>query len=148
MNSEGDRGPRSSDLDWLRSELTEKGTCRLAFWHTPRFTAGFHPNAKEVKPYWDVLAGHATLILNGHDHNTQRFEPVRGITQIIAGAGGHEIYSVDESDPRLEFANGTEFAALRLELEPGLARYAVLNADGVELDAGEVACEPLPPGPS
>jgi hypothetical protein len=148
LNSEGDDGPRAADVKLLRSELTEPGDCRLAFWHTPRYSAGFHPDEKAMEPYWKELAGRASLILNGHDHNTQVFKPIRGITQIIAGAGGHDYYAIDESDPRLEFFYDGGPSALRLELEPGLARYAVFDAEGDELDAGEVECERLPPGPS
>ncbi len=148
LNSETGGKPSASDLPWLRSELSETGTCRLAFWHTPRFSAGFHPNEKRLDPYWKLLRGHATLVLNGHDHNAQIFRPIDGITQMIAGAGGHELYPANGDDPRLALLYDTGPAALRIELEPGRARWGLIDAGGETLETGEVPCKPLPPGPS
>lgn len=137
----------SRQLEWLEDELSEPGTCRLAYWHTPRYSAGFHPDEEKVEPFWQELEGRAALIVNGHDHNTQRFKPIRGLTQIIAGGGGHELYNVDEGDKRLAFSYDTGTSALRIELEPGRAEYEVVADEGV-IDRGEIGCEKLPPGPS
>jgi hypothetical protein len=80
-------------------------------------------------------------VLSGHDHDMQRLAPRNGITQLVSGAGGRGLYDVDESDPRLEFSNDTDYGALRLTLAPGEATYTFVTVDGEELDSGRVTCE-------
>ena len=144
LNSEAPHHePGDAQLRWLRARVRGPGTCRIAFWHRPRYSHGRHGDQDDVEPFWQALAGRATLVVNGHDHDMQRFPPIRGITQLIAGAGGHGLYAVDRGDdPRLAFADDTHYGALRLELRPGRARYAFVAADGRTLDAGEVGCRP------
>lgn len=143
LNSEEPLEPGSPQHEWLQSELSEPGTCRLAFFHAARYSASpeHHGDDPELEPLWDTLEGHATLAVSGHDHNMQRFEPVGGITQFVSGAGGNFHYEIEEDDPRLAFSNETDFGALRLELRPGSATYAFVTADGAELDRGTVDCQ-------
>lgn len=143
LNSEAPHGARSAQLRWLRARVRAPGTCRLAFWHRPRFNAGRHGDAREVAPLWDALRGHARIVVSGHDHNMQRLRPVDGITQYIAGAGGHGLYDVRRDDPRLAFAQSRAYGALRIELRPGRARLAFVSAGGAVLDVSVVTCAPL-----
>lgn len=143
LNSEGDHGPGSEQLRWLRSELGEEGTCRIAYWHQPRFSAGIHGDEPDLAPLLAALAGRARIVLTGHDHNYQRFELEPELTQFVVGTGGHGLYPIDEDDPRPEASEDSEFGALRLELEDGLARFAFVTAAGEVLDRGRVDCEPL-----
>jgi calcineurin-like phosphoesterase family protein len=145
LNSEIDHGPASPQVKWLHERLGESGTCRIAFWHAPRYSAGVHHgDDPSVQPFWDALAGHAVLVLNGHEHNYQRFHPVSGIVELIAGAGGHEAYGVIETDPRLVDSSDTTYGLLRIELAPGRAHFSALRVGGAEpVDSGSVSCRPL-----
>jgi hypothetical protein len=141
LNSEVAHGPGSAQLRWLRSRLRGRGDCRLAFWHSPRYSAGeHHGDDEDMAPVWEELRGRATIVLAGHEHDMQRLKPIDGITSLISGAGGKDLYDVDHRDPRLEFANDTQHGALRLVLEPGRARFAFVNAGGRTLDSGAVRC--------
>jgi hypothetical protein len=141
LNSETAHGAHSAQLRWLRARLSGGGTCRLAFWHRPRFSAGTtHGNQPDVAPFWRALRGHARIVLNGHEHDSQRLRPIDGITEFVAGAGGHGRYPLDRSYRRLAFGDAAHYAALRLRLRPGLARYAFVTADGHTLDNGQVRC--------
>jgi hypothetical protein len=145
LNSEIDHDEGSEQVGWLERQLDEEGTCRLAFWHRPLYSAGeIHGDYTSVEPFWEALRDHAVLIVNAHEHDMQRFEPIDGITQLVSGAGGRTLYSLDEEYPRLAFGDDGQFGALRLELEPGRARYEFVTADGETLDSGEVDCEPSP----
>ena len=139
LNTEAPHGPESAQLRWLRSQLREPGTCRLAFWHEPRFNAGRHRDAPAVAPLWNALRGHATLVVTGHDHNMQRFEPIDAITQYVSGAGGRGLHAL-RRDRRLAFGNDRDFGALRIELSPGRARTVFVSADGRILDSNTVRC--------
>jgi hypothetical protein len=141
LNSEVSHGPRSAQVRWLRSRVRRRGTCRLAFWHRPRYSAGTHHGDQgDMAPVWDALRGRARIVLAGHEHDMQRLKPIDGITELVSGAGGKDLYEIDRSDGRLAFANDTQHGALRLELEPGRARFAFVSAGGRTLDSGAVRC--------
>ena len=130
-----------SARDWLREQVEPGGNCRIAFWHSPKFSAGKHPEGpRRVDRFWDTLEGRARFIVNGHDHNSQRMRPEDGIVEYIAGAGGRHLYDVDESDDRLAFENDTAYAALRLDLSPGRARWRLVAVGGAVLDSGSLRC--------
>jgi Calcineurin-like phosphoesterase len=146
LNSEAAHDAASPQLRWLRARLRSRGTCRLAFWHRPRYSAGsVHGDQPDVQPFWDALAGHAAIVVNGHEHDMQQLKPVRGITELVSGAGGSRLYSVNLADRRLAFANGTQNGALRLVLTRGLARFAFVLTDGTTVDSGRIHCRPLRP---
>jgi hypothetical protein len=141
LNSEAAHGEHSAQLRWLRAQLRGAGTCRLAFWHRPRFSAGrVHGDQPDVAPFWRALRGHARVVLGGHDHDSQRFKPVGGITELVAGGGGHGHYSVRRGDRRLAFGDAAHYAALRLRLRPGLASFAFVTPGGRTLDSGRLRC--------
>ena len=115
--------------------------CALAFMHRPRFNAGEHHNEeRDVEKIWEALRGHARLLLSGHDHNLQRFKRIDGTTQFVIGAGGRERYAVNGADPRLAYSNDRVDGALRMQLQPGVARLRIVRADGRVLDRSTVRC--------
>jgi hypothetical protein len=140
LNSEVSHGPRSDQIRWLLSQVRNPGTCRLAFSHRPRYSAGSHGDQEDMAPLWDTLRGRASIFLAGHDHNMQRLEPIDGVTQLVSGAGGKSRYDIDRGDRRLVFADDSQYGALRLVLEPGRARFAFVSAAGRTLDSGAVTC--------
>lgn len=139
-----DRG--SPQERWLRSRLRAPGTCRIAFWHRPRFSAGtHHGDQPDMAPIWDALRGHAAIVLAGHEHDMQRMHPIDGITSFVSGAGGHSHYDLRSDDPRLAFGDDRHDGALRLDLRRGEASYAFVSADGQVLDSGTLRCRALVP---
>jgi hypothetical protein len=142
LNSEAPHGPGSPQVRWLTRQVERPGTCRLAFWHRPRFSAGRHGDQADVAPLWDALPGRAAIVVNGHDHDMQRLRPIDGITELVSGAGGHGLYEL-KGDPRLAFGSDDEYGALRITLTPGRADLAFVAADGGVLDRQRVACRPV-----
>ena len=69
--------PNSTQVNWLRADLAANTKpCTVALWHHPRFSSGDHGNDATVAAFWDELhAAGAELVLNGHDHNYERFNP-------------------------------------------------------------------------
>jgi hypothetical protein len=139
LNSEAPHGPGSRQVGWLQRELRGSGTCRLAFWHRPRFSIGHHGDQPDVAALFDALRGHAVLAVSGHDHNMQRYRPVGGITQVVSGAGGHDRYRLHR-EPRLAFGDDADYGALRIDLRPGRARLRFVATDGRVLDDSTVRC--------
>jgi hypothetical protein len=142
LNSEAPHGPGSPQLAWLRAQLTGTTTCRLAIWHRPRFSAKPGGDEPDIAPLWDALAGHAALVLSGHDHDLQRLRPDGGIVQLVAGAGGRGHGRLRSGDRQVAWSDANTFGALRLRLRPGRADVAFVSAGGRILDRSRVACRP------
>lgn len=144
LNSEAPHGAGSPQHRWLQGRLRERGTCRIAFWHRPRFSAGTnHGDQPDMAPLWDALRGRAAIVLAGHEHDMQRFKPIDGITQFVSGAGGRRLYSLRADDGRLAFSDDRTYGALRLFLQRGRADWAFFAVGGDVLDEGELRCRPL-----
>jgi len=150
LNSEANHEEDSPQLRWLRDRVEAPGTCRLAFWHRPYYNAGtIHHGDRDVGVFWDALRERASIVANANEHNMQRFEPARGITQFIAGTGGHALYELERDPPeRLAFADASSYGAVRFELQPGSATWEFVTVDGEVLDSGEIECVPLAGGAS
>jgi acid phosphatase type 7 len=141
LNSETEHHFGSPQVTWLQTRLQKPGTCRLAFWHRPRFSAGrTHGDQPDIAPLWDALRGHAALVVNAHEHHMERLQPRDGIVELISGAGGHGHHPIRPGDERVAFGDDDHYGALRLRLRPGRARFAFIAADGRTLDRGFVRC--------
>lgn len=143
VNSEAGHDAGSEQERWLAAEVERpRGDCRIVFWHRPRFSAGAHGDQTTVDPLWKDVEGRARILLGGHEHNLQRLRPRSGVTQFVVGAGGRGHHGVSRADPRLAFGDGARTGALRLDLERGRARFALVAAGGTVLDRGVLPCSP------
>ncbi len=142
LNSEAGHTSGSAQAKWLSRRLAKTRAlkqCRIAYWHRPRFSAGPHGDAPDLKPIWKPLQGRAKLVLSGHDHSAQRFRAAQGLAQIVAGSGGRGFTAL-RTDPRLAFARAGEPVALRLALRPGWLRWSFRTASGEVVDRGVRRC--------
>jgi 3',5'-cyclic AMP phosphodiesterase CpdA len=128
---------------WLRRRLKRRGSCRLAFFHIPRHSAGdVHGDSPQLEGLYRMFSGRVRVALAGHEHDSQRIKGTRGVLELIAGAGGRALYGL-ERDPRLIWGDDEDHAALRMRLKPGLMRYAFIADDGRVLYRGSTRCRPL-----
>jgi Calcineurin-like phosphoesterase len=151
LNSDN-HGPSSAQYDWLVNDLTTNASdCTLVYYHHPLFNAGEEGTQQSMQPVWQLMAQHGVdLVLNGHDHDYQRWTPLdgsgnpspTGITEIVVGSGGHGLQHVG-TDPRLvkkyDDTNGF-FGALRLALNTNGAGFQFISTGGAVLDSGSVPC--------
>lgn len=142
VNSEAPHDPGSAQVAWLRRQVATGGTCRIVFWHRPRFSSGLHGDAADMAPVWDTVRGHAALVLNGHDHTSQRLKPIGGTTEFVAGGGGHRPYPLNTTDPRLAYGSTGTPTALRLRLTHGVARVSFVTSHGAVHDRQTLGCRP------
>ena len=86
----GGCGRDSPQARWLEADLAaHPARCTLAYWHHPRFSSGIHGSNVAYAPFWDILArAKADLVLQGHDHDYERFAPLKGIRSFVVGTGG------------------------------------------------------------
>ncbi len=155
-----DCGPDSEQLQWLRADLAaHPADCTLAYWHHPLFTSGFHAgdeNLAHVRPFWDVLYEHgADVILNGHDHNYERFYPqtptgartsAYGIRQFVVGTGGASLRPPGGPfHPNAEVFDWSSDGLLKLVLGAGTYSWEFLAEPGGSFrDAGANNCHGAP----
>jgi hypothetical protein len=151
LNSERDTGATGAQVAWLRADLAgTSADCVLAYWHTPRWTAGKYGDSTAVQQLWNVLYDSgADVVLAGHDHNYQRYpqlnkagapDPGRGIRSFVVGSGGRHLYPL-RADARRETGEDTTFGVLKLTLHAGAYSWRFLGVAGsAYTDAGSGAC--------
>lgn len=141
--------------DFLEQDLASTTkSCIVAYWHHPYFNSGTVHGAampSGVKAFWvDLYAAGADVILNGHEHNYQRYakqDPSgqvaeRGIREFIVGTGGKSHYGfLDVKDANYEVGNASDFGVLRLHLAQTSYSWEFVALNGTVLDSGgPVAC--------
>ena len=142
LNSEAPHGAGSAQVRWLRAQLRAPGTCRLAFWHEPRYNAGRHEDAPDLAPLWDALRGHARLVVNGHDHNMQRFRADRRHHPVRLGRRAGTSATRCAATAAWPSATTATSARCASSWRPGRARMAFVSAGGRILDLSTVRCAP------
>lgn len=129
----------TAQVAWLRRDLAaHPGSAVLAYWHRPRWSSGTHHGSDPaMQPFWSALAGRRGVVLNGHEHNYERFAAVGGVREFVVGTGGSSTYSfgtpISGSQVRIAHTPGV----LRLSLRSGAGySWAFLNVSGAALDRG------------
>lgn len=140
----------TKEIAWLQNDLNNnKQACTIAYYHEPLFNVGKEGSAKHTSGIWKILASHhVAIVLNGHDHDYQRWKPLdgngnpspTGVTEFIVGTGGHGHQSAVTTDSRLVTSDFTDLGALKLTLGPTGADYQFVNTLGTTVDSGTVAC--------
>src|SRR6266481_5322523 len=143
----------SSQEKWLRADLAAHPVgCTLAYFHKPRFSSGLnHGNDPEVGAFWKALYDYnAELILNGHDHDYERFapqdpggnaDPKRGIREFVVGTGGknHREFGIHKSNS--EVRNNNAFGVLKVTLKTtGYDWKFIPEAGKTFTDSGSGSC--------
>ena len=138
---------------WLENDLADdRRKCTLAYFHYPLFSSGkYAPGIPDVKPLWETLySAGADVVLNGHDHNYQRFapqdpegesDPERGIREFVVGTGGESHYAVERHIANLQTYNDDTFGVLRLTPHPSSYDWKFVPVAGETFaDSGTASC--------
>jgi hypothetical protein len=135
---------------WLRRDLhAHPNRCTLAFWHQPRFSSGGHGNNVQYQAFWnDLYAAGAEVVLNGHDHDYERFAPqtpsglaaADGIREFVVGTGGKNLRPLHAAKPNSEVSSAT-FGVLELSLHPDSYDWQFIPITGSSFtDRGHSRC--------
>ena len=157
LNSEckdiGGCDANSREVKWLRADLAAHPATRtLAYFHKPLFSSGSaHGNDPEMKPLWQALYdANAEVVINGHDHNYERFDPQnpdggsdpeRGIREFVVGTGGKGHRPMALLKPNSESQNADTFGVLKLTLRAGAYDWQFIPEAGKSFaDSGTGLC--------
>jgi Calcineurin-like phosphoesterase len=146
---------------WLRADLAaHPAVCTLVIWHDPLFSSGrTHGSLGHVQPFWETLYRYgADVVVNGHEHNYERFapqtpdgaaDPDYGIREIVAGTGGESHYREgDVLTANSEAADDNTYGVLKLTLrESGYDWEFIPEPRGTFRDSGSGECHGPPPSP-
>jgi hypothetical protein len=126
-------------LRWLARDLAaHPGQPVLAYWHKPRWSSGVkHGSDPAMQPFWETLGDRTGLVLNGHEHDYERFAPIGQIRPFVVGTGGTSRYAFGPPAPGSEQRIADTPGVLRLELRPRARyRWAFLDTAGAVQDQG------------
>ena len=139
-----------AETNWLKADLASNTQpCTIVYYHEPLFNVGAEGIATNTAGIWQILAqNNVALVLNGHDHDYQRWVPLdgngnpspSGVTEIVAGSGGHGLQGQVATDSRLAASDFTDYGALRLSLGTDGASYQYVSTAGATIDSGSVTC--------
>ncbi len=140
-----------AETNWLKQDLANNtSACTIAYFHEPMFNVGPEGSATNTTGIWQILAQHhVTIVLNGHDHDYQRWVPLdgsgnpntSGVTEFVVGSGGHGHQSPVTTDSRLAASDFSHFGALRLSLGTSGASYQFVTTAGATRDGGSIPCQ-------
>jgi hypothetical protein len=143
--------PGSAQYQWLQQDLAANAqTCTIVYYHEPLFNIGTESAAAYMGPIWALMAQYGvSIVLNGHDHDYQRWVPLdgsgqpspNGITEFIVGSAGHGIQKFTRTDSRVAYANDTQpaaFGILLMQLGQTGASFIYQSTNGVTLDSGVI----------
>jgi acid phosphatase type 7 len=166
-NGEEDKHPHPQVRDvvnFVQADVkAHKGTCYIAMFHRPRFSAGAHGDQDDEALIWDALNGHTSMLLQGHEHEYFRLDldkvpragnKLHGARSFVVGTGGVQLSkTIDKSYPGLAASwvapSSTDkskkryYGALRLSLSSGSAAWQFVNLAGKTIDSGTLSCTPV-----
>jgi Calcineurin-like phosphoesterase len=151
----------SPQYTWLAADLAANTSpCVLVYWHEPLFNVGTEGSAGGMSDVWKLLAqDKVTLVLNGHDHDYQRWTAMdgsgkpnpNGVVEFIVGTAGHGIQAFQTSDSRMLVgydSSNRQFGVLRLQLNSSNTNFAFINTSGTVKDSGTINCQGSGSGPT
>ncbi|MCC7289460.1 metallophosphoesterase [bacterium] len=143
----------SLQYNWLKAELeANPSKCTLAYWHHPLFSSGYHGNNTFMRDIWQLLEEHNTeLVLAGHDHLYERFDPQtsrgkldeeNGIRQITVGTGGKSLFRLQRTLKNSLVRDDSNFGVLELNLSDiDYSWRYVVTGDQPPADSGYALCK-------
>ena len=151
-SGEGSAAEVRAQEQWVRDDLAaHRSQCSLAYFHRPLFSSGSYGSSPQSKNLWQILySSGVDLVLNGHEHDYERFLPqtpvgardsVSGIEQIIVGTGGADLRRMqDSAAPNSAARIHGRFGVLKLALGAGEYAHAFIDTEGRIWDPGRRRC--------
>jgi fibronectin type 3 domain-containing protein len=145
----------SPQYNWLVNDLNTATTNNIiAMWHKPRVTSS--GSQAHMQPLYQVLYDHgAELVLAGHFHNYERFQPLDGnlaidttygIRNITVGTGGNSLAGFGSTVTGSVVRNNSTWGVLKLTLHPSSYDWQFIPIAGQSFtDSGTSGVHGPPP---
>lgn len=135
-----DSPTRDLQLKWLDRELGKsKAKVKIVFGHHPLYSVGRYGNndilIRDVEP---LLVKHkVALWVDGHDHNYQRSNPIKGVTYVVSGGGGAGLYPILYQAPWSAYAKSIHSFAT-IDVYADRLIISGIDSAGIVIDRGTV----------
>lgn len=128
--------------EWLASDLASTDAeCIIAYWHSPRWSSGVHGSQKATQRLWEPISeAGGDIVLSGHDHHYERFDPIDGMIQFVVGTGGKSLRNVGSLEDGSAEMFDSDFGVLVLDLMKDWYQWTFVTVGGVALDSGWGVC--------
>lgn len=141
----------AAEASWLSGDLAAHLTaCSIVFYHHPRWSSGVQGGLVQRDLFWRAaVAAGADIILNGHDHDYERFAPMDadgaasavGVREFVVGTGGYNHLPLPTIQPNSEVRNGETFGVLKLTLHADTYEWQFIPIAGQTFtDRGTGSC--------
>jgi len=152
LNSNLKSAAAAEQESWLRNDLaTSPAHCVLAFWHHPMFSSGYNGQMPGTVPLYRVLyESGASVLITGHDHHYERFQPLapngivdepHGIRVFVVGTGGARLYPAPFPQPASVTRESGVWGILKLVLHADSYHWEFIPAGQSDFsDAGDGRC--------
>ncbi|HBY73452.1 MAG TPA: serine/threonine protein phosphatase, partial [Candidatus Kerfeldbacteria bacterium] len=118
LNSNLDYSVDSEMYNWLEADLADTNKkWIIVFFHHPPYSSGDHGSTTDMQDTIVPLfeEHNVDLVLNGHDHNYERFDKINGVQYIVTGGGGNSLYEMGtELDESALFLSENHFVGLTI----------------------------------
>lgn len=148
----------STQYNWLTNDLaTTSRRWKVLFFHAPMNTSSAHRyddlngngtyDRFEISAMLDPVCERygVQLVLNGHDHNYERFRPKGALTRIVSGGGGYPLYGMVERDPESVWFQSVHHH-LRVTVDGDWMKTEAVATDGTVIDSTTIPRMPPVPG--
>lgn len=142
----------SPEVAWLAADLkAHPAKCTLAYFHHPRYSSGEHGDGGNLKDVWTALSeGGVDVVVNGHDHDYERFAPqdangkeddVHGVREFVVGTGGKNLRAFGDIAANSQVRNSDTHGVIRFVLHPDSYEWEFLPIAGKKFtDSGKDRC--------
>lgn len=128
----GDPGRQKA---WLERDLGEtRQPWKFVFFHRPPYSSSEHGSDLVVREDLEpILARHGVdLVFNGHDHDYERTVQIKGVTYVVTGGGGTDLYEAGESE-WTAFSRSAHHA-VRVRVDGDRLRLEAVEPNGLVVD--------------
>lgn len=144
MDSKASISAQTAQLDAILA--ADDHLCEAIYYHHPRYSSGEHGSNPKTEPWWVVAAANGVdVILNGHDHDYERFAPNRGIRQFVVGTGGTRTrpFRTPIAGSEMRLTGNANWGVIELLLAADGYQWNFLRATGgtgTVADQGSASC--------
>lgn len=141
----------SAQYAWLQKDLAANPrSCSIGVWHYPVFSSGEHGNLSKMKAIYALMDSKGVdVVLNGHDHDYERFAPqsssgsasASGIQEFVVGSGGtSELRPMNAAQPNSVVRVPNQWGVLDLQLNSSNYSWSWIKVNGNIGDSGSRSC--------
>jgi 3',5'-cyclic AMP phosphodiesterase CpdA len=133
--------PDAKQAKWLDERLATPGPpFSVVVFHQPLYSCGLHGSTPAVVANWKAVieSRQTALVLTGHDHDYFRFQSLAGVTYIVTGGGGRNLYpAVPYCVPEMR-ASAVRHHFTAVEVYPYRMVVSAVATDGTVFDQVEI----------